>query len=592
MKKLFILILAQLMAGQISAQVANWIIHPDYDSIYFFSESNFIITDSVNEKIVWTSDGKRLFMTSDRVYPFSEGLAVTTEQKSDIITGFYNLKGEFTPLEGNCSVAHDYPYFSDGYLVVKRNDKYYFADTKGQLNKHGVVLAYPFNHGYASCCDYKNPDKPKDKDTYNFLINRNMQIQTLSFNGKDFSRDDLEFISSINNQGVGIIVAKRKVYYFKCKKELEPVFVTGKDHNSKQAKINGKVSESLSLANSDYLLYMKDQYSCLFNTMMIPMEIGPNLNRVPFDTNHTIKEEKSSPLHITEKNSLFGFSIDGVNILPPQFEAIHKCVNNDAFVKTSGKQGMLHISKDDNFHATINGKKEICFRHRNTLAKMRVDMPSYIPSEKTFINSLDTSCNIIKASWKDNKTPEGNSIEYDCELDFPVKLFNYTIENPNNPKQETIPIVYPIQIISDGIKFLVVNLETNVWYFKSITIDIDESSKTVNKGTGTFTFDVNTERLSKDDYYPLTVEIEADSSYLNPECLPFTSNNSRYKGIVHDLEEGANDITIKILEDGCPPILIPHTITYTKPSAKNKYKKEGIVIKKKTEEEEDLHFLY
>lgn len=337
---------------------------------------------------------------------------------------------------------------------------------------------------------------------------------------------------------------------------------------------------------------MKDQYSCLFNTMMIPLEIGPNLNRVPFDTNHTIKEEKSSPLHITEKNGLFGFSIDGANILPPQFEAIHKCINNDAFVKTSGKQGMLHISKDDNFHATINGKKEICFRHRNTLAKMRVDMPSYIPSEKTFINSLDTSCNIIKASWKDNKTPEGNSIEYDCELDFPVKLYNYTIENPNNPKQETIPIVYPIQIISDGIKFLDVNLETNVWYFKSITIDIDESSKTVNKGTGTFTFDVNTERLSKDDYYPLTVEIEADSSYLNPECLPFTSNNSRYKGIVHDLEEGANDITIKILEDGCPPILIPHTITYTKPSAKNKYKKEGIVIKKKTEEEEDLHFLY
>ena len=56
MKKVFISILALLMASQIRAQVAHWAIHPYYDSIYFAVGANLIITDSLNEKMVWTLD--------------------------------------------------------------------------------------------------------------------------------------------------------------------------------------------------------------------------------------------------------------------------------------------------------------------------------------------------------------------------------------------------------------------------------------------------------------------------------------------------------------------------------------------------------
>lgn len=613
MKKTLVLTLVLLMACQINAQIAHWIIPPYYDSIDISSESDLIITDSVNKKIVWTSEGERLFKTADQWHPFKEGYAVITERNSDIILGFYDLDGNFTPMEvEDCYIAHNYPYFSDGYLLVKKDGTYGFADTKGKkLKGHtrsGIlslfVSAYPFHHGFASCCNYEKPEKPNEKELYNFLIkpnNNKLQELSLSFNGKYFSPSDVEFISSVNDEGIGIIVAKKKVYYFKGEAELEPVCAE-EGNLKKQAKLKGRLSECLTrLDNSGYVLYMScgksdsDQYSCRFDERMIPLEIGPNYNRIPFKINRTTKEEKASPLTITEKNGLFGFAIDGVEILPPQFEAIHKCFGNDAIVKTAGKLGLLRISKDDSFLPTINGGKEICFLHRTFHTNIHIDMPSYISPQKTLINSLDTSCNIKVTSRDAKETLQGNSLEYDCELDFPVLLYNYTLENPTDPKQKTIPVVYPIQIITDGIIFPVINLEANVWYRKYITIEIDESTKTVNNGTGTFTFDVNT-RLSNDDYYRITVDIEADSSYLNPECQPFASNNSRFRGIVHNLKEGANDITIKVFEDGCPPILIPHTITYTKPSAKNKYKKEGIVIKKKAEEgdqeEKDAQWRY
>ena len=579
------------MAGQINAQVATWIIHPNYDSIYFATGTQLVITDSLNETIVWTPDGKRLFKTADKLHPFVEGIAVSTERDSDRITGFYTTDGKFTPLE-KCSVAHDYPYFSDGYLVVKRGDKFYFADTKGQLNGQGVVMAYPFHHGFASCQDYKNKNKPKD--IYNFLINEEKQKLSFSFKGKDFYPDDLEYISSVNDEGIGIIVARHKVYYFNGEKELKPVFATPDETNTKkQAKLNGKISECLiELDNSDFILYMgcgkteQDQISCRFNSRMVPLEIGPNLNRIPFKSIRAPKEKQVSPLDITKKNHLFGLAIDGTQILPEQFEAIYECFNNNAFVKLSGKQGLLRIIRDESFLPIINDGKKICFRHGTVDKKIHIEMPAFIPAEKTFIESHDTSCIINKTSWAHKNTPQGNSIEYDCTLNFPSSLYNYTILYPDNPKQQTIKVTYPIQVTSEGIKFPEIPIEADVWYYKYITIDLNESNKTVKDGVGSFTFDIKAEIISDDDFYPLEVKIVADSSYLEPECEQLPSNNRRYKGTVYNLKEGPNDITIEILEDGCPPIPYPHTITYTKSSAKNKHKKEDIEIKKKAEEDE------
>lgn len=593
MKKVFISIMALLLASQAIAQVAHWAIHPDYDSIYFASGANLIITDSLDIKTVWTLEGRRLFKTEDHLCHFSEGYAVTTKKNSDIITGFYDVNGRFTTLEKDCYVAHNYPYFSDGYLLVKKDDKFYFVSTDGQLKTHGFVLAYPFHHGYASCRDYKNPEKPKERDLYNFLISNKDKGRPLSFsfNGRPFSSDDLEFVSSINDEGVGVVVAKHKVFFYKEKEELEPVSAPEEEKNLKnQAKLNGELP---SIGSSNYMLYATCgktpvQISIQFDETMIPLEINYNTEKYTYKKHTANREKKTSFLVITEKDRMYGLAINNVGVLPPQFEAIYECFGNDVFVKMSGKQGLLRVNPNEKFFPVINGGKEICFRHRTVDTKVRIEMPAFVPSNHTFIESCDTSFKIIKSSFVANNAPQGNCIEYDCELHFPSVLYEHIVKDPNNSKQETIPIKYPIQIVSEGIKFPS-RFEAKVWYLKNNTINIDKSEKTVNKGVGTFTFDV--ERITEDDIYPLKVDIIADSLYPEPECEQSLSNNHRYTGKVYDLKEGPNDIIIKIEEEGCPPILHPYRLIYTKPSAKNKHKKEDIDIMKKTEEDE-LEFRY
>lgn len=567
--------LAVLIASQVNAQMANWIIHPNYDSIYFASGANLIITDSLNEKVVWTPEGKRLFKTADKLYPFENGFAVTTEQNSNKITGFYSAKGHFTPLE-NCYIAHDYPFFSDGYLTVIKGNKYYFVNSEGELNKNGVVLAYPFHHGFSSCSDYKNI---KSKETYNFLINKERQKLSFSFNGKEISQDDLEFVSSVNDEGVGIIVSNRKVYFFRGDNELEPViFATDeKGESKKQAKLDGKISKCLiELDNSDFILYMacgrskSDQFSCRFNSRMVPLEIGPTSQRIPFENFQPTKEKPNSPLIITKKNNLFGCSIKGNEILPEQFEAIYECFGYKAFVKTSGKQGLIRIIEDKKFNPSINEGNAIGFRHQTFNTSIRLDMPVFIPSETTYIYSLDPNCHIDQISREFKNTSSGNSIQYlkGCTLNFPDNLDDKMTE-----------ITYPIQIVSDGIKFPVCELKTNAWHYKYITIQVNDSEKNINKGKVTFTFDLIAERFPGDDVYPFTINIVTDSLYSEYEAL----SSTRYKCTISDLKEGQNDITIEVQEKGCAPISSTFSLTYNKPSAKNKHK-ESVRIKKKTEE--------
>ena len=577
MRKIITILLVLLMASQVNAQMAHWIIHPNYDSIYFASGANLIITDSLNETIVWTPDGKRLFRTSDRLYPFEEGFAVATKQNSDKITGFYAVNGNFIPLE-DCSVAHDYPFFSDGYLTVKKGNSYYFANQKGELNKKGIIMAYPFHHGFSSC---KSTHPDKHKETYNFLINTEKQKLPFSFNGKEFSPDDMEFISSVNDEGIGIVVAKHKVYYFKGETELEPVlFATDENGESrKQAKLDGKISECLvELDNSDFILYMECgrskpyQFSCRFNSRLIPLEIGSTSHRISFQRLQTTKEKQNSPLKITKKNNLFGCSINNIEILPEQFEAIYDCFGHKVFVKTSGKQGLICITEDKSFNPLINDGKEIGFRHQTFNTTLRLDMPSYIPSATTYIESLDPNCSIDQISREFKNTSRGNSIQYTkgCTLNF-----------PDNLDENMTEITYPIQIVSDGIKFPVFELKTKAWHYKYITIQVNDSENTIKKGKVTFTFDLIAEKFPGDDVYPFTVNIVTDSLYSECEAL----SSTRYKCTISDLKEGLNEITIEVHEKGCSPISTIFSLTYNKPSARNKHK-ESVNIKKKAEEQQ------
>lgn len=102
----------------------------------------------------------------------------------------------------------------------------------------------------------------------------------------------------------------------------------------------------------------------------------------------------------------------------------------------------------------------------------------------------------------------------------------------------------------------------------------------MEKGTVSFVFNINAERIANDGIYPTTVKIITDSLTYEYEKM----SEVRYKCKVYSLREGVNNIVIQVLEQGCPPASFPFEVEYHKPIARSKNKpaeKEKVTIKKK-----------
>ena len=63
-------------------------------------------------------------------------------------------------------------------------------------------------------------------------------------------------------------------------------------------------------------------------------------------------------------------------------------------------------------------------------------------------------------------------------------------------------------------------------------------------------------------------------------------SDTRYEFQVENLNYGINDLTIEVMEEGCPPSTFDMRINYAKPSPKTR-NKEKVEVKKKSKEEID-----
>ena len=389
----------------------------------------------------------------------------------------------------------------------------------------------------------------------------------------------------MNDEGLCIVVAKHLVYYFEGEdKELRPVYARPGEHNLKQqAKLKGKITDCLStLDNANYTLIAycgkTDQISIRFDSRLVPIEIWCNAERHPYINNQATRELPPTPITVTKKDGLYGLSLDDVQILPEQFEAVYERYGNDAFVKLSGKQGLIRISKEK-FQITINNDQEIGFRHKTFSTNIRLKMPHFIPTENTIIDMVENElvCEIDPTTKVAKQTQSGNFIEYDCNLNIPPNLPDEIIEF-NHPYQ------YPLQVISDGIKFPVYIVKVKAWYVKHFIINIvDSETKIIKTGSISFTLDINDQKAVDDnsDYHKIAKIV--------PDTLDYDYkkiSDTRYEFQVENLSYGVNDLTIEVMEEGCPPSTFDMRINYAKPTPYTR-NKEKVEVKKKVKKEDD-----
>lgn len=579
MKKALISLSLVLSCLSMNAQMTRWIMQPGYDKIYIASGAPLLISDSLDTSSIWSIKGKKIAVTNDVIHPFKEGLSVTTKKNSEEITGFFNSQGKFTSLK-NYSVTYDEPFFRDGFLLVQSNNRYCFININGEEERFGYyVKMYPFNNGFATCFTYEQVDKLKNP-YYTYVTADNSPI-TFSYNNKVFDKKDVEFLSSVNDEGVGIAIIKHKVYLFdKNARKLEPVFANKTETNLKrQVSVDGELNE--------YLMDMKDSIIIRgkgsktefvrfnFDKFLRPTKIY-YADRTEEYKHKTVKAEKySSPFSPFKSNEKYGLNYKDETVLPEQFDEIGFCLNDFAVVRIDDKWGMLTFDPNLKYRLIMHNGKDIAFRHKDVATTIKLELPVIISADKCrFDVDEKHGCIIDKISLETKNTENGNYVQYNCNLTIPDSLPDVITE-----------IQYPVQITYDGLKYPIVPIKTKAWHYKYINVDLDETETTLEQGNVSFTINISADKQPGENDYPFEVEIKTDS--LQTELAKISE--TRYKCKLFALAEGINNVNINILENGCPPSVFPFEITYIKPVKKSRNKpevKEEVKIEKKVKAKE------
>lgn len=566
MKKASITLLFLLIFGQYHAQIAQWIVPPLYDNIDFVKGSDLIVSDSANAKVYWNSNGQRLFSSTETVNPFSDGYAVVTNDTSAIL-GYYDTKGHYTSLASKkIKVANNFPYFTDGYLVIKKK-RHYIIDSQGVIDKKKYLKVYPFHNGYAVCSYFENPKK--HQGIVNYLIDQNKAEVTLQYNDKTYNASEVDFISSVNDENIGFVVIKKSVYVFNGNnRELSPLYYLG--GGQRQAKLEQDISIE---EGSSPVIYARcgknEQITIYFNKYLVPIDIFYNNDKHHYTVNSVTPVKNSTPLNTFKQGNLYGLLWKGQNVLPAQFESI-RCYNGDlAFAWQSGKQGLLKYHENAMFNISINNDKDIAFRHQTYETTIRIDMPADIDPSKIDIQVDPNSGYVIdKLSKQTNKTNDGNRAEYTC-----------TFTMPNDIKDIPTEFVYSIQINCDNIKLLPFQKKVKIWRDNSYDIVINDADKTFDKKNGLLSipYTVNVERYIGEEPIPFEVSASIDAWVVDVEQTSATQGVCKVQ--ISDLNEGDNYLNIELTEQDCPPVSFVYILTCKKP-VKNASTKKDFIIKK------------
>lgn len=542
-------------------QVARWLIQPAYEALNLAQGADIIVADSAGTSIFFSLNGRRVSSTTDEVYPFADGCAVATQRGTANITHVYDAFGNATPVNG-FQVGANFPFFADGYLLVFNGRHYQYMNAQGQVDKGKYTRACPFSAGYASCFTYQNLQK--NKDPLFLLLDRDLKPVPLRWEGRPFANDDVEFVSSVNEEGIGYVVARRKVFSFDGNtKSLQPVFATSDDVNIKnQAKLEADFRECFqSIADTAYVLRAKCGRSSFvdiyFNSLLVPTSIVQNGEEKVFTVKPTEQRKLTSPLRkVLGTNGKLALNWEQQEVLPAQFSKIPLCFSDKAVVQVAGRYGMLRVYHDANFKLSINKGNPMGFRHKNFETTLRLDMPPYIRSSATSIEvDASTGCYLDAPSKEAKNSDAGNFIQYNVMLDIPNDI-------TFNRKQ----VNYPVHVVYDGLEAPAMSVTGEAWYSDYYTVETSDDVTSTSNGSLTLTFDIKAERLPNEMVFPYTFDVQADSV----TCIKERVSEVRYKCHVSGLREGVNNIYAIVTEDGCPPLRYRFEIEYTKPVAKAK----------------------
>lgn len=554
---LTVLVVVLVSSHAAYGQMAKWAMRPGYDSIRLAAGVPVILTDSAGTTSLWSTDARLLASTTDSVAPFSNGFAVVLKKGTTDITGFYATDGTFTKLE-NCKVVYNCPYFRDGYLLVNRQGRNKLVAKDGKYDPFGsFVEMYPYSSGYACCTMYG--DMENFKDLYYYYVDTDKNLVKLMFDKKEaVENEDVSFLSSLNDDGVGIAVIKRRVYMFdKGLGMLRPVFVNEKAEKKRQVRV-GDFSECMYTKGDSTILWARgskrDTVFFAFDERMRLVSIKYPARTVNYNTAHPAPLKlKGDFTAERSSNGMYAVKSGSSTILPPQFDGAGISFGKFIAVRKDGKWGLLQLDEKLKYSMSMNKGNAIAFRHKKFETTVRLDLPAEIKADGcSFDIPAGNGCTVDKTSVQMRNTSAGNFVQYNCVLTIPDSLPDHITE-----------ITYPVSMTCDGISYPDNKLTVKAWHYKYVNMDLSREEIKFERGIVEFILNMTADKLAGENDYPLTVQVVEDSTAARVDLIKLSE--TRYKCRLYSPVEGINRLVVSVIENGCPPSYFPFEINYIKP---------------------------
>ena len=481
---LTVLVVVLVSSHAAYGQMAKWAMRPGYDSIRLAAGVPVILTDSAGTTSLWSTDARLLASTTDSVAPFSNGFAVVLKKGTTDITGFYATDGTFTKLE-NCKVVYNCPYFRDGYLLVNRQGRNKLVAKDGKYDPFGsFVEMYPYSSGYACCTMYG--DMENFKDLYYYYVDTDKNLVKLMFDKKEaVENEDVSFLSSLNDDGVGIAVIKRRVYMFdKGLGMLRPVFVDEKAEKKRQVRV-GDFSESMYNKGDSTILWARgskrDTVFFAFDERMRLVSIKYPASTVNYNTAHPAPLKlKGDFTAERSSNGMYAVKSGNSTILPPQFDGAGISFGKFIAVRKDGKWGLLQLDEKLKYSMSMNKGNAIAFRHKKFETTVRLDLPAEIKADGcSFDIPAGNGCTVDKTSVQMRNTSAGNFVQYNCVLTIPDSLPDHITE-----------ITYPVSMTCDGINYPDSKLTVKAWHYKYVNMDLSREEIKFERGIVEFILNI------------------------------------------------------------------------------------------------------
>lgn len=577
-KLLFVSFLS-VLCFMANAEIVHWTIPPHFDSIRVVSDNQHIMADSADYRFLWTYEGNLVHKTNKRMWDVCEQHTVITHPYTAYIYEVCNMQGK-TFVGDSAQVLCNYPYFSDGNLLVLHNNVCCFLDTLGKFHCEELKIreARPFRKGLAVAMCYRidDVDKGKRRNPYYQYINKNYEVVNFKLGNKTIDKTDVSFLSSICDKGFGVAIVDDKVYrYHADSMSFEPFCHISDSINPKRKPFK---------LESHYNSFSGDTTFFVLNSNHGKALLSIDKNRIPISifyhnpdtTDSFILQPESIPaenIHIKPyfQNEHYGIiSAKGDTLLPPQFIGTKLWFDDYAIMlHRTRKWGLLRVEWDDNFKFRVNDGSPVTFHHRNVKSEVRVDMPLYVSADQTRFEINPRSGLVVdQTSRRYQDTKEGHFTTYKCSINLPSNL----------PETYT-PVSYPVVVDYEGIRSRELTFNVEERYSKYFTVELNQSSLIINDDKISFKFDIDTKTMDLLQIGKISVAVLSDSLQTELDSHSEYNHTVRIEG----LQEGVNQIVIQVTEQGCPSADFPFIINYSKPKVTKGKPNEGatVVIKAK-----------